>query len=442
MELCRPRWNSCAAATAAVLAAISVLVGCGGGGGMGSQSSTSGTPSSPTSPSTPTSSLPPAVTQAKNADTAVNPEIVTADNAFGLNLFKNLNQGSSGNVAISPISIALVLQILLNGAAGATQQAMLQTLQVQSLSVTDVNDANAALQAALVNPDPQIALTVANSLWMHLGSNSVLSLFTQINETYYGAEIGDLAGAPDNVNAWIANETHGLITDILPANLNYAATDAVIVNAIYFKGAWTQPFDAGQTTAATFTQPDGASMACEMMHQTGGFEYFQGDTFQALRMPYGTNAHMSMLILLPDSSVSLAAFVADLTPDTLNGWISKMQSMTGSVALPRFTSTYGTSLAAALSALGMGIAFNPGEADFSGIAPGTYLSFVEHKTVVEVDESGTVAAAGTSGGTTINAVTTSQFSMTMDHPFLYAIRDDENGELLFIGTMVAPAQTQ
>jgi serine protease inhibitor len=394
----------------------------------------------PAAAPTPTSaSLPPAVAQAQSAQTAVDPSIVTADNTLGLDLFKILDQGSTANVAISPTSIALMLQILFNGAAGSTQQAMSQALQLQGLSVADVNSDNAALQAALVNPDPQIALTIANSLWMHLSSNSVLPSFTQVNETYYGAEIGDLAGAPANVNTWISNETDGLITGILPPG-NYSSDVAVVVNAIYFKGAWTQPFDPNETVAAPFTKLDGTSVSCQMMHLSGTFDYFTGATFQALRLPYGTNSRMSMIILLPNSGVSLADVISSVTPQALNGWVSELQSMTGGVALPRFTASYGASLPGALSALGMGIAFSPANADFSGIAPGTYLSDVEHKTVVEVDESGTVAAGGTSGTTSITAVPTPQFEMTMDHPFFYAIRDDETGALLFIGTMVAPGQ--
>ena len=425
-----------AAAVAALLTATSVLGGCGGGGGGGSTAQAPAT----TPPPTPTSaSLPPAVAQAQSGKMAVDPSIVTADNTLGLDLFKILDQGSTANVAISPTSVALMLQILWNGAGGSTEQAMSQALQLQDLSVADVNSDNAALQAALVNPDPEIALTVANSLWMHLSSNSVLPSFTQANETYYGAEIGDLAGAPGNVNAWISNETDGFITNILPPG-NYANDVAVVVNAIYFKGAWNQPFDPNQTAAAPFTQLDGTSVSCQMMHLTGTFDYFTGATFQALRMPYGTNSRMSMLILLPNTSTSLAELIASLTPRALNGWISQLQPMTGGVALPRFTATYGASLIGGLSALGMGIAFSPNDADFSGIAPGTYLSDVEHKTIVEVDESGTVAAGGTSGTISITAAPTPQFQMTMNHPFFYAIRDEDTGALLFIGTVVAPGQ--
>ena len=429
---CR-RWKSRATRAVALLAAVGLLGGCGGGTDTAAPNPANPSGVSPTT----NASLPPAVAQAQDDKTAVNPSIVIADNSFGLNLFKTVAQGTTGNVAISPTSIALVLQIILNGAVGTTQQAMSQVLQLQGMSAIDMNDANAALQAALVNPDPQIALTLANSLWMHLSDNAVLPAFTQVNKTYYGAQIGDLAGAPDNVNAWVANATNGLITNIL-APMNFATVNAVIVNAIYFKGTWSAPFDPTQTVAATFTPLSGAPVGCQMMHQSGTFGYYQGSAFQALRLPYGTNQRMSMLIVLPDTGVSLGKFVASLTSDTLNGWVSQLRSMYGSVALPRFTSTYGISLVSALSALGMGIAFNHEEADLSGIAPHTYLSEVAHKTVVEVDENGTVAAAATSGVTTVTAVETPQFAMTMDHPFFYAIRDDESGALLFVGALVDP----
>jgi Serpin (serine protease inhibitor) len=111
--------------------------------------------------------------------------------------------------------------------------AVSQALQLQGMSAIDFNNANAALQAALVNPDPHARQLIVDASQRQ----SRAARFSQVNETYYGAQIGDLAGAPDNVNAWVANATNGLIADIL-APMNFALVDAVIVNAIYFKGAW------------------------------------------------------------------------------------------------------------------------------------------------------------------------------------------------------------
>jgi hypothetical protein len=210
--------------------------------------------------------------QAQAANTPVDPAIVTADNTFGLKLFQNLNSGATGNVAIAPISVAMALQIVYNGAAGVTQQGMAQTLQLGSLSTPDLNNDNAALQGSLMNPDPQVQLTIANSLWMHLAVDSVPAAFTQMDQTYYGATVGDLAGAPANVNNWVSTETNGLITNILP-NIDYRGVIAVIANVIYFKGQWTTAFDPSQTTPAPFTLADGTQVSVQMMHQSATYGY-------------------------------------------------------------------------------------------------------------------------------------------------------------------------
>ena len=393
-------------------------------------------PAPPSSPSDP-STAPPAVMQAQQANTPVDPAIVTADNTFGLNLFQNLYSGTPGNVAIAPISVAMALQIVYNGAGGATQQGMAQTLQLGSLSTQDLNSDNAALQGSLLNPDPQVNLTIANSLWMHLDTNSVPAAFTQLDQTYYGATVGDLAGAPANVNNWVSTETDGLITNILP-NANYAAVVAVIANVIYFKGQWSTAFDPSQTAAAPFTLGDGTQVSVPMMHQSATYGYLQGANFQAVRIPYG-QGRFSMLVVMPSAGTSLDSFVASLTPDMLSGWVGQLQTGLGNLSMPKFTATFAASLVQPLTTLGMQAAFcADAQASFPGLGL-VCIQDVEHKTVVEVDESGTVAAGATTVTIGPTAVELPLFTLTLDQPFLYAIRDDKTGELLFIGTMTNPS---
>jgi serine protease inhibitor len=411
----------------------SAIGGCGGSSMDGAMPMGS-MPSAPSSPST---TAPPAVMQAQQANTPVDPAIVAADNAFGLNLFQNLNSGAAGNVAIAPISVAMALQIVYNGAGGATQQGMAQTLMLGSLSTQDLNNDNAALQGSLMNPDPQVQLTIANSLWMHLGTSSVPAAFTQMDQTYYGATVGDLAGAPANVNNWVNTETDGLITSILP-NANYAAVVAVIANVIYFKGQWSTEFDPSQTAPAPFTLMDGTQVSVPMMHQSATYGYLQGANFQAVRIPYGAG-RLSMLAVMPNAGTSLDSFVAGVTPDMLNGWVAQLQTGMGSLSMPKFTTSYGASLVQPLTTLGMQAAFcADSQASFPGIGL-VCIQDVEHKTVVEVDESGTVAAGATTVTVIPTAVQKPLFTLTLDQPFLYAIRDDMTGELLFIGTMTNPS---
>jgi serpin B len=149
-----------------------------------------------------------------------------------------------------------------------------------------------------------------------------------------------------------------------------------------------------------------------------------------------------MLIIMPAIGVDLGGFVANMTSGKLSTWITDLEPVQVSIGLPRFTATYGGSLVKALTSLGMGVAFNPNTADFADLAsgPGVHISDVEHQAVVQVDESGTVAAAATTVTITTTVVAPS-ISMAMNRPFFYAIVDAKTGALLFIGALVDPTQS-
>jgi serine protease inhibitor len=436
----RKRSLKAGAAMSILLAAV--LVGCGGGGTSadvqtptGSNGNSGGSGSTGGSSS---STMPTAVAQAIKNSTPVDPAIVSADNAFGLSLFDTLLPGASGgNISISPLSVAMALQILYNGAAGSTQQAMAQTLALGTLNLQSLNNDNAALQASLTNPDPAVQLVIANSLWLDQTNNPVLPSFTQADQTYYGATLGDLAGAPANVNAWVNSETQGLIPQLLPPGMYQTA---IIANVLYFKGQWTTAFDPSNTTAAAFTLSDGSQASAQLMQQTASFPYasgsLYGSNYQAARLPYGAG-RFSMLIILPDASTDITGFAADLTASDLNNVAAQLEPETIALGLPRFTASYGSSLNTPLQSMGMGVAFTS-SANFSGLAPGFSVGVVEHKTVVEVNETGTVAAGATGIGmpTVVGPPPT---PMVMNHPFFYAIEDDTTGELLFMGVLMNPS---
>ncbi|HEV2442469.1 MAG TPA: serpin family protein [Steroidobacteraceae bacterium] len=409
------------ASVTAVLAAILLTSACTGG--------------------TPSPVVGTAVAQALKRATPVAPQIVTADNTFGLALLNALNRGATSNVAISPTSIALALQMVYDGAEGSTRQGMTRALQLQGLGALAVDELNAALQAALINPDPKAQLRMANSLWMHLRENSVLPSFASTNENYYAAKIGDLSGAPDDVNAWVARETEGLIKKILPPR-DYSRVAAVLANTIYFRGAWTSVFNPKLTMAAPFTLSDGSEVSCRMMkmNRPGRFSYLSVPDFQAVELPYGSTRRLRMLIILPAVGVNLSSFVSNMTSEELRTWIADLEPAEVSIGLPRFTTTYASSLVDALTSLGMGAAFSRANADFAGLVSrgGFYISDVEHEAVVRVDERGTVAAGATAAQLELEAIGPPSVSMTMNRPFFYAIVDGKTGALLFIGTLVDP----
>jgi serine protease inhibitor len=157
---------------------------------------------------------------------------------------------------------------------------------------------------------------------------------------------------------------------------------------------------------------------------------------------------MSMIILLPDSPNGLGQLVAQISADQLNGWVDQLQEEYGSVALPKFTAQSNNDMVPVLQALGMQVAFRCPEtigtgpvADFSALtSAGVCVTSAQHNAWVHVDEIGTVAAGATTIGVGTTAARQLQFTMTMDHPFLYTIRDDDSGTLLFIGTLVNPSK--
>jgi serpin B len=394
--------------------------GCGGSGDSSSQNR----------------SLPPAVAQAVSRSTPVDNSLVAANNSVGFDLFgKLVQQDPTSNVFISPTSIALALEIVENGAEGDTLTAMAQTLHLSGMAVADVDAANAALQASLVNPDPKTTLTIANSLWIHKDSAQVAPTFLQTNTTYYGSAIGDLAGAPNSINSWVNAQTNGTIPSIVGPD-DYSKYVAIVVNAVYFKGQWSTQFDPAATTNAPFTLLDGSTKTCKLMNRSDGFSYYRGSNFQVARLPYGSQ-RLSMVVVLPDKGVDWHSFLATVTPQSLNSWLTQTAVLHGRIELPRFQSNYQTDLIPPLTALGMGVAFTP-QADLSGIAPGLQIMKAQHKTFLQVDEQGTVAAAATSVGAVATAVPVDLFTMTMDHPFFCAIRDEKTGVLLFLGCILDP----
>ncbi|HLJ55823.1 MAG TPA: serpin family protein [Chthonomonadaceae bacterium] len=400
-----------------------LLAGCSGGGG-----------------SAPARILPPAVASALSRNAGVPAETVAADNAFAFSTLAGLRAGAAAtdNVFLSPTSLSIALDIAYNGARGDTQTGMAQALDLGAMTADTVNGDNAALQASLVAPDPAVTLNIANSLWLRSGSLD--PTFVSANQQFYGSQIGDVSGAPANVNAWVNQQTAGKIETILP-DADYSQALAILVNAVYFNATWTTPFDPSLTADAPFTNADGSTAPVKTMHAVGSYSYFKGARFQALRLPYGTG-RLGMVILLPDTDSSLNALVAGLTPDAWTTILGSLQTKTGSIAIPRVTSSFGAQMNDTLKSLGMTAAFDPSRADFTGIAkiPGqnVYLQGVYHKTFLRIDEKGTEAAAAT--GVTIGVTDAPQldFQMSVNRPFLCALVDEKTGIILFIGTINHP----
>jgi serpin B len=256
-------------------------------------------------------------------------------------------------------------------------------------------------------------------------------------------DYGNPADAVRQINAWVAGQTADEIAELLHDGDVTPQTRLVLVNAIYFKGEWQPPFDKRDTWEQTFHLAENAGTSVPMMYQNGEFAYFADnkDTFQLLEMPYKDSA-LSMVVLLPRRTDGLAAFEKDLTADALAKWLQQTKIKTVRVTLPRFHLTRRVDLGAVLRALGMTSAFDPQQADFSGMTCDRklFVSKVVHEAWLDVNEKGSEAAAATGVAMKPGAAPPREqpIDFRADHPFLFLIRDTQSGSILFLGRMSNP----
>ncbi|HYW18504.1 MAG TPA: serpin family protein [Nodularia sp. (in: cyanobacteria)] len=369
-------------------------------------------------------------------------KLVNANNKFGFKLFSEIlkNNSNQDNIFVSPSSVAIALAMAYNGASGSTQQAMAKTLELQGMSLPEINSAYATLKELLENPDPQVQLTIANSLWAKKEA-TLQPNFIQSTEEFYKAKVTNLdfqdAGSANTINKWVEDSTRGKINKIV----EQIQPDQVLflINAIYFKGKWTNQFDKSQTAEHPFKSISGKQKQQPMMSQTGEYRYYENDQFQAVSLPYGEDGKVSFYIFLPKEESNLQTFYQNLNADNWEKWLSQLKNRDGFIRLPRFKTDYDVTLNDALKALGMSEAFS-NQANFSGMGTKLKISEVKHKTFVEVNEEGTEAAAVTSVGMVPTSFTQKlePFRMIVDRPFFSAIRDNQTGSILFMGSITDP----
>ncbi|HDR00290.1 MAG TPA: serpin family protein [candidate division WOR-3 bacterium] len=367
--------------------------------------------------------------------------LVEAGNRFGIRLFGELYaEAPEKNVFISPPSIALALAMAWNGARGETREAMAAALDLAGLEPAGVGAGHAVLLAAMPTGEGDVTLEIANSLWSRRGF-PFAERYLKTVAGQYDARLAELDfGSPEaveTINRWVRDRTRGRIEDII-SRLNPDDV-LVLLNAVYFKGAWTDAFEPGLTAEREFTGAAGKVQRGMMMARDGDFRYRAGDGFQMARLPYG-EGDIAMYLLLPEQSGAPAA--DRLTAEEITRWAGEMRTMKGEVVLPRFKLEYARRLNDPLKRLGMDAAFDPARADFGGmVAPDAgfslFISEVMHKSFVEVNEEGTEAAAATSVTVTLTSMPPREerFRMVCDRPFIYLIRDDRTGALLFLGVL-------
>ncbi|MFW9259144.1 serpin family protein [Nostoc sp. CALU 546] len=370
-------------------------------------------------------------------------KIVESNNKFGFKLFSEVLKNDQGenNVFISPSSVAIALAMTYNGASGSTQQAMAKTLELQGMNLPEINSSYAAaLKQLLDNSDAKVQLNIANSLW----ANQDVSFapdFLKRTQDFYQTKVSNLnfkdAAASSTINNWVKENTNGKINKIVetiePNQVLF------LINAIYFKGNWSNEFDKQETAQHPFYITSGKQKQHPMMSQKGDYRYYESEQFQAVSLPYGKDGKVSFYIFLPKENSNLKTFYQNLNVENWEKWMTQFNKQEGFIRLPRFKTEYDITLNDALKTLGMGEAFS-NKANFSGMGKNFAISQVKHKTFVEVNEEGTEAAAATSVGIVATSLRDEPepFRMIVDRPFFCAIRDNQTGSILFMGSIIEP----
>jgi serine protease inhibitor len=373
---------------------------------------------------------------------------VAAYPGFSLALVRAVAQHApDSNVFLSPASAAFVLAMTAAGAAGSTWTGMAHVLGADTVQQAALGPANGDELSSLAKQSG-VELDIANSIWAS-ANRPILPSFLDESRRWYDAQVTSLvlhgAEAERRINAWVAQATKGKIPGILGDTLP-DVTAMVLVNAVYFKGAWRGVFDTAQTKPHPFTLADGSTTSRLLMSRRSTLLYGRDTGMQIVRLPY-RGGRIAMYVILPDSLAPTTAVIARLDTAHWGHWMRGMQSHDVHVLLPKFRLTTGESLRSPLEAMGMGIAFDRGRADFSRILrrsavadSNVYVSDVLQRTYLEVNEQGTVAAAAT--GVTVaiaaTAVRPPPIQFVVDRPFWVVIRDDRTGLILFMGHVVNP----
>lgn len=373
----------------------------------------------------------------------------TAMNAFGVDLYARLAT-ADGNFVFSPASIQLALAMLRPGARGETADQMDQVMH--GVGADGLAAAISSLQAALdarsgtykdvEGKDVQLTLRIANSAFGQRGLaieqpflNALSSRFdTGVRLVDY---VNDPEGARRLINGWVSDQTEQRIPDLLAPGTIDELTRLVLANAIYLKAPWQTQFARDATSAGSFTRPDGSTVQVPLMHLQESFAYAEGSGWQAVDLPY-VGGSLSMTVILP---TDLDAFERSMTEAQLERILGALAPREVQLAMPSFATESKTDLSAQLSALGMPLAFDPNEADFSGITSDQqlYVSHVVHQANITVNEAGTEAAAATAVVVGATGLPSDIARMTVDRPFLFAVRDGQTGAVLFLGRIEDPS---
>jgi serpin B len=374
--------------------------------------------------------------------------LTDAYNASGDQLFEAFAK-SPGNIVFSPYSIGTAMSLALSGARGATEQEMAEVLK-QRLPRARREAAHQEATAILEGRGSSDAekksaaknrLLIANALMINSQSVVVLPDYIALAQSRFGAEVFPHASTKD-INAWVSQKTEGKIDHIV----DDPVADVTLVNAIYLKADWSEPFKKQYTKDGIFHLTNGANIIAPMMHKDDSLKWSQQDGFRAIRLPFSGEA-LALIIVLPDAVDGLNAVVRRLDREKRQAVfesLTKADNRPVALTLPKFKVSFGADLTEIFANMGLRLAMS-NAADFSGMTrPSVHIDSIVHRATIELAEEGVEAAAATA--ITMFAASAvdeppKPTPFVVDHPFLFYVADDATGAILFQGRMVAPSKS-
>ena len=371
--------------------------------------------------------------------------VVAGNNKFAVELYANL-RGGEGNLFFSPYSISTALAMAYGGSRGETEAQMAEVLGFGAAEKEGFHKQFGAIIDDLNTRGAKggYELNVANALWGQRGYKFLEEFLALVEENYGGglSEV-DFVNATESarrtINRWVEEKTKEKIKELIKRGVLDKMTRLVLTNAIYFKGDWARQFKEDRTKEAPFALESGSKTEVLMMNETAEFGYMETEGFQVLELPY-VDEELSMIVFLPREAGGLGDFEKEFTIENLSGWLGRIRKQKVIVSVPKFKLTSGFELGSILASMGMESAFS-GTADFSGMTGkrDLFISNVIHKAYVDVNEEGTEAAAATGVAMRMTSAGPGQMPVfRADRPFLFLIRDNHSGGILFMGRLMNP----
>lgn len=377
----------------------------------------------------------------------IDPQVAQGLNQFAVELLQQ-SAGNTGNIMISPASVFLALAMTLQGAEGETADVVREVISGRDISLDNLNRTSRALITELSQAKEGTLLSIANSIWFDSFFEAEPE-FLQSNADYFRASARKLDFADSKtitaINDWVSEATQKKITSIVD-QIDPSAV-MFLINAVYFKADWAEQFDKADTREGSFKTPDN-TITTDFMYRTGNIKDISDDGVTGIALPYKDSDYVFFALMPVDQEMSARQWLNSQSVDLfskLKVKISDSPEISINLGMPKFEAEYEDSLKDDLISIGMEIAFDPAQADFSKMQVSAeknlYIGEVKHKTYVRVDEKGTEAAAATSVEMRATGAPMSDKDIILDRPFMYGIMHLPTGTPLFAGIMEDPSKS-